>query len=423
MKSLNELKICITGSFGYKDIGDEAMLTEDLDYVVNTLGVPRQNIDLIGGDPGYMSEYHRHPVDHCFSCWWFERHLHQKRRGLVGRARSRLRRAFSGQPKVAKRVRDCDLVLVTGGGTVNTRDFQGNSLKRMHALVTHFKRLGKPIFMSGQTIGPLGRYDHHDRMAAEIVNAVDVLTVRDSRYSRRYLDIINASPKRFVETYDDACSLPYKDEQLPNDVVEFLELGPAAAVNVTEYTADTAEKRMFIADLCESIMSEHNLNIILVSHDVSDFSDLNVIRDMISNDLKKCTLLPDTRLWRDKVLKKMISGCSVAVGGRYHFIVLAGTSNTPFVGMCGNHYSYIKQDGFARPVGLEDFILTEKETWDLGVVKSKIASALERKIVIDGFFPRPTESMELFGEWVRACAGIQEAVPELLQHAGVGLPA
>ena len=70
--------------------------------------------------------------------------------------------------------------------------------------------------------------------------------------------------------------------------------------------------------------------------------------------------------------------------------------------MTGNHYSYIKQDGFARAIGLEDFILTEKETWDMSVIESKIKKALGLKLELGEKFPRPSVSMQHFGEWIRA---------------------
>jgi hypothetical protein len=44
MIEITNLRIAITGSFGFKDIGDEAMLTEDLNYILNELGIPRKNI-------------------------------------------------------------------------------------------------------------------------------------------------------------------------------------------------------------------------------------------------------------------------------------------------------------------------------------------------------------------------------------------
>ena len=407
-QQVKQMKICITGSFGFKDIGDEAMLTEDLDFILNVLKIPRENIYLIGGQQDYSSYYHNHPLDHCFASSLFQ-NQQQFREGGIRRKvelilKLILKRESIISRKVKRAVKNCDVLLVTGGGTINTRDAQGSSIKRMHALVTYFRQLGKPIFMSGQTVGPLGLYEEHDQLAVEIINAVDFLTVRDSLYSRRYLEIIKAKPKRFVKTFDDAYTLPYKDESLPNEVNDFLKLGDAVAVNVTKYTADTHEKRAFIASLCEHFIHDYSFNVILVSHDVEDYFNLSVIYDMVANNYKSSVILPDTRLWRDKMVKKLISCCRLAIGGRYHFIVFAGTSNTPFIGMTGNHYSYIKQDGFARAIGLEDFILTEKETWDMSVIKSKVKDALELKLELDKKFQRPSVSMQHFGEWMRVQA-------------------
>ena len=63
----NDFHLAISGSFGAMDIGDEAMLTEDLHYVLETVGIPRENIYLFGWQPEYMARYHKHPMQNCFS--------------------------------------------------------------------------------------------------------------------------------------------------------------------------------------------------------------------------------------------------------------------------------------------------------------------------------------------------------------------
>jgi len=440
-EKIKMIKICIAGSFGYKDIGDEAMLTEDLAFILDILKIPRENIYLIGGQPDYLSYYHNHPIDNCLKDSFFVEKIEaeqsqiqqlrqqllqarqqlqaefnelKRKRGILGKIKllfvepkttitqePELSPPSEPEPIESRIAKSSDMLLVTGGGTINTRDPNGRSVKRMHAIVTFFKKLGKPIFMSGQTIGPLGLIAEHDKLALEIINSVDFLTVRDNSYSRRYLEVINAKPKNFVETFDDAYTLPYKDEVLPDNIIEFTKSGNVVAFNVSEYTSDLPEQRVFIAKLCECLISEFSLKVLLVSHTTKDYFNLLIIYDMINNNLKKSILLPDIRMWRDKTLKKMISSCKIAIGGRYHFIVFAGTSNTPFIGMCGNHYSYIKQDGFAKQLGMSDFILTEKETWDMDAIKAKIKSAMNLKIDFEHKFERPSVSMKCFGEWLQ----------------------
>ncbi|MFH1618742.1 MAG: polysaccharide pyruvyl transferase family protein [bacterium] len=400
------MKLCISGSFGNMDIGDEAMLTEDLDFISNVLKISREDICLIGHQPDYMAFFHSHPRDRCFPSEAVQSNCQYRSACRRDRAaiflKSALRARLPFRRDIKRIAGECRALLITGGGTINTRNPEGSSIARMHALVSYFKNMGKPVFMSGQTIGPLGLMPRHDEMAREIISAADVLTVRDSFYSRRYLEVINAEPKELMETCDDAYALPYKDEILPPGVQSFLSSGEVAAVNVTTYTSETSSMRVFVAELCERMVRDLKLKVILTSHTEKDYFNLMGISDMLDNSAKGAVLLPDTRFWKDKTLKKMISCCRVAIGGRYHFIVFAGTSNTPFVGMCGNHYSYIKQDGFARAVGLENFILSEKDTWNMEVVLGKTREALGTRLDVESGCQRPSASMRRFGEWLRS---------------------
>ncbi len=61
------IHVAVAGSYGFMDIGDEAMLTEDLDYMHRVLGIPREQIYLYGAQPHYVAQYHRHPAANCLS--------------------------------------------------------------------------------------------------------------------------------------------------------------------------------------------------------------------------------------------------------------------------------------------------------------------------------------------------------------------
>jgi len=402
-----KLKVAVAGSFGYKDIGDEAMLTEDLEFLINHLGIPREQIYLFGHLNKYLSEYHSHPLSNCIYSPYLERVSYSYQanllKKLITKAKIVYRRQSEGCRLVEKIANDCDFLLITGGGTINTRAACAESLSRMHSLISFFVHLKKPVFVSGQTIGPLGINRYHDEKAKWIVENVDFLSVRDKHYSKRYLSLIDARPKRYLETYDDAYTLSYEDVKLPDDLQGFLGRGDCAAINVTKYTISNQKEKEFIARVVEYLVQDLGLNVIMVSHTPEDLSGLYVIFDMLDDSIKERVLLPDFRDERDRVLKKTISQCKVAVGGRYHFIVFAGTANVPFVGMCGNHYSYIKQDGFARQIGQEAYILNERDTWDFDVVTRKISERLEQKLELDQYFPYPSESMQALKDWIEEC--------------------
>ncbi len=417
-----DLRLCITGSFGFKDIGDEAMLTEDLGYVVDRVGVPRANITLLGGDPDYIAWYHGHPRERCDSSKAASRLESDRRRSRGDRLRAALRTLVRGPEtkpgqdrrtlaRLAAEVARADALIVTGGGTINSRDREGFSIRRIHSLIRLFHDHGVPIFLSGQTIGPLGLYPDHDRLAREIVQAADILTTRDALYSARYLAMIGARPHEHLEVLDDAAALEFRDAPLDQETEVFLARGPTAALNITEYTGYQHDQQVFVSRIAEHLIRAKGLQLVLVSHTDLDFCHLHVVRDMLPDELRRQVLLPDTRRWRDRSLKRLISRCRVAIGGRYHFVVFAATSDTPFVGMCGNHYSYVKQDGFARQLGLSDFVLTERETWCLERVVEAIDRALARSLEVEAGLPRPSASMRRLGAWLEQLAQGRRPVP------------
>lgn len=394
------LKLCIAGSFGYADIGDEAMLTAHLDFLQEELGIGPDQIYLFGDQPEYLSKYHGHPLHNCLSSRKLVAQSCVSRGDYASLIRwfPRLRPYYS--VGIRRLIRESSGLLVTGGGTINTRDEKGDSIRRLHAIISYFRDASKPIFLSGQTIGPLGLHRSHDCMAKEIVDAASRLTVRDSHYSRRYLAGIDGMREDLVETVDDAFALPYKHLNLPSDVAEFVSTGEVVAVNVTEYTSETARQRAFMAEVCETLIQRYNKKVVLVAHTPLDFFRLGMIRDMIQNNSKDSVLLPDTRAWCAGELKLLISKCLFAVGGRYHFIVFCATTGIPFLGMCGNHYSYIKQDGMARPLGLEDSILTEKETFDRGVFYSRLDELTQARPSPLQELPLPLPSFLALKEWI-----------------------
>lgn len=421
------MKLAITGSFGFMDIGDEAMLTEDLHFIKDNLRIKDEDIYLFGHNPEYVSDYHSHPQSHCRSSIALAgiQETDLDRRSTFSRLTDLMRKAINRERWVVKEQRAAnkeqpavdeilsmvDAVLVTGGGTINTRDSQARSLVRMHAMIQKFRKFELPIFISGQTIGPLGIYPDHDILAKEIIDAIDVLTVRDHDYSRKCLEHLGVRPAEFLETFDDAYSLPFEAEELPEVTSNFLNDGDIVAVNVTEYTANENEQRIFLARFCRWLIESEWKKILLLSHAPADLVNLQMILDLLPATSHEYIHLPDTRYWTGGQLKKAISLCDVAVGGRYHFIVFAGTSDTPFVGMCGNHYSYIKQDGFARPLGLSDFILTETETWQFEVLCERYQTALNSQLNLRDRFQRPSKSMEMFGDWLGNVDGLQTIKP------------
>ena len=302
------MKVVVTGSFGGGDIGDDAMVFPHLRTLAE-LGVAKSDIWLIGHIPEYMAEHFDHPINRC----------------------------IKSDPAVGNAITaNTDLLLVTGGGTINTRDEAGYSIRRAHRLIKPFVSRGVPIFMSGQTIGPLGVNKEHDRMAKEIIDNVDVLTVRDRCASRGEVYRIGANPRELIETVDDAGDIP-----LANELPIKLPSGSRAIVNTTLYTYDTLKKQAAIQEVCRRLQ-DRGYVVLLLPHHGMDLDHLGAVHDKVPD-----TVLVDTTGWHGTQTKKLIAHCQLVIGGRYHVVVFGMSTATDCVGMAGNHYSWVKQFGFA----------------------------------------------------------------------------
>jgi len=335
------MKLLITGSFGNEDIGDDAMLTMHLNNIYNQ-GFKKCDIHLLGNKPKYMSWYFNHPIENCHSGF---KHLDLNK---------------------------IDRVLFTGGGTINTRK-ESRSLAMKHLIFKIISNHKLPVFMSGQTIGPLGKNKEHDDQARYIINYVDVLTVRDSYKSKYFIDLIGAKPKKFYETNDDAVNLPLIDTNYKYSDKNTI------AFNISNYTSDTKEKMDMLIKICEKILNKYK--VLLIPHHPIDQIRLEMIRLKLNND--NCRLL-DIKNLRGIDVKSIISKCKYGIGGRYHFLVFCISAGIPCVSMAMDEYSYIKQYGFLEKLGLEKLI--NNDIIELENVKiPKIGE---------------TMSFKLFNEWI-----------------------
>lgn len=359
------MKLCITGTFGNKDVGDDAMLTCWLAFL-KYIEITREEIWLVGHQPHYMAWYFDHPIERCIASRDFPK----------------------GFP-----VAEMDRLLVTGGGSMNTRPKEGGAgTRRMYQLVSPF--FGKPIFISGQTIGPLGVNPDDDAKVKEIVEHADWLTTRDSTYSVECLGRLDAWPKQMDTTVDDAAGLPCARASLPDNVLGFLAQGPVAAVNLDTYTGNTPQHIAAIGQAVKHLMDK-GWRIVFVPHHMKD---THAFRYMLpSLDKKNALLLSDVGL-RAEQCKRVIALCDLAMGGRYHFVVFAASVRTPVVGLAGSEYSYIKQHGFLRAIGLGGAAVQPSEVFD----PAALIKVVDVVTSVRPTAPVPkSTSFDHFAEWIR----------------------
>lgn len=319
------MTLWITGSFGNYDIGDDAMLTMYLQHLAS-LGVPRSSIRLIGHDRAYTSWYHNHPKALCYKSEKFDHTAHAK---------------------------PGDRLLVTGGGTLNTRDQRGRSVHRMHQLVYGFKKFGIPMFISGQSVGPLGINKKHDKLAREVVHSADVFGTRDKTYSIQTLKQIKAKPRQLVTTLDDATHLPAAQDGPAYDIS-----AKRVLMNVSVYTYTTTKQKKQMVDLCKKLL-ERGSNPLLLPH---ASTDTPLLQDLAA----KVGLEQPINIvqWRGEDSKALCARSAGVFSARYHLCVFAWCVGVPCIGLATNDYGFRKLHGFAREIGRSNCVLDLRKPVD-----------------------------------------------------------
>lgn len=364
------MNICITGSFGNRDVGDDAMLTCWLEHL-RQLGIGREAIWLVGHQPEYMAWYFSHPLEQCISS-----------------------KTFPGDFPVSS----MDMLLVTGGGTMHTRGAGGGSIRRANQLIGPFLRAGVPTFISGQTVGPLGVDASHDAIARDIIGGADVFTVRDSTYSPGFISDIAAHPQELICTVDDAAALSYSGSRLPTRLEAFLAdtRRPIVAFNLDTFTWRTPECVRRVGQALLHLL-RLNWRAVLVPHHPNDsLAYKRYLWPLIPNDLRGQIREFYQPSYRAEQCKRIISQCQLAIGGRYHFVVFAASCGVPVVGMAPCEYAYVKQHGCLRELGLGDCVVGPEKVFD----PEALIAAVGRVVAVrpSGVMPY-SDSFAAFSKW------------------------
>lgn len=372
------MKIATFGSYAMMDIGDDAMLYRDLDYIINIIGVPIGDIRIITRNIKAIVKYLRELGINEEAC-------------------------VQETPQVIDDTLEwCDKVLITGGGTINTRRTVA-SLNRMHEFVARCRNRGKEVFLSGQTIGPLGLNQKQDRLAREIIEYCSVVTVRDFNRSLEYAKLIGSTIDNIYQTVDDAWGLEGCEVKVP-DIDKFLD-EDVIGFNANNYAFTATDEYVYIATkVCDTIISKYNKKILFIHQGLSlPYLDAGISRRIYNQSNHKdkmlCNSFVDVSC---REFKGIISRLDGLLASRYHSLVFAAASGIPYVGICADFYSWLKQIGFSEKLGM-DKCLIEANDISLDNILNKFDMSINNDYSgkLEEFNEHKNDSMEMFSEFIK----------------------
>ena len=373
-------KVVLIGGYGHKDIGDESMPHAVRINLRKALG-DEVEVVMLSYDPACTQEVHgeksRRDFNHIsygagaslklkvaakiltltlLAAAWMEKF------GI------RLR-LWGGAREALNEICTADIILNVGGGNINSM-IPGELYKKCTTYLVA-SILGKPVFVSGQTMGPY--YGFFDKAYARYcLNKVAMISFRDKKVSHDRLVALGVNRPVMFDAADDAITLNgisdakarlflenetgKSFEELTKSLVILLNLKASLSLFKGAGRDGNLDNEVsLMAEIADALCDNYGCTIIYFPTDFSSGVDDRVLHAAAYGKMKnKGAAYCLNNEYSDTELIGMINCADVVIGGRYHFNVFAASCFKPFLGISSGVYQRTKLQGLADLCGLPE---------------------------------------------------------------------
>ena len=291
-------KIIISGYYGFANAGDEAMLTAMIEAF--TLLDPHVEITVLSGNPEETRRQHGVKAIHRLN-----------------------------YPEIIGVLRQADL-LISGGGSLLQDVTSDRSFYYYLSIVMLAKKLGKPVMLYAQGIGPV--QGNLARCAMRVIgNMVDLITVRDEGSREELLDLRVTKPPVYV-TADPVLALLPMDKAMGRILLSRagVERGsrPCIGISVREWQNWLSYKKV-IAEVADRIAREWSAQIVYLPMQWPE--DVAAAREIVRRSKYPAFVLDEA--YTTNELLAMIGQMDLLIGIRLHALIFAAVMNVPIIGV------------------------------------------------------------------------------------------
>ena len=306
-------RIVVSGYYGSKNAGDEAMLAAMLE-VLGDLD-PKLHITVISADPEDTRK--RHGVD---AISWL------------------------GFPTIIRELRQVDL-LISGGGSL----LQNDTSRRSHyyymviIMLAHF--LGTRVMLYAQGIGPIiGRVAQW--AMGYLGNHVDLITVRDEGSLKELARLgIN---KTIIEcTADPVLAIHPVGKEAGRAIFKAYHADgakPVLGISVREWQGWHHYKEV-LAEVSDMVVRELGARVVFIPMQFPD--DVKAAQSIAALTQEECTVLKDE--YTTSEFLSLVGNMDLVLGIRLHALIFAGVMGVPMLGISYDP----KIDRFLASIGEE----------------------------------------------------------------------
>lgn len=295
--ALPDVRIVLSGYYGYANSGDEAILSTIIKSI--NRNVKNAEVTVLSKSPGMtMYTYDCKAVDR-FNVF-----------------------------QVYKAVKKCD-ILVSGGGSLFQDRTSTRSLLYYTFIIYLAEKLGKKVMIYANGVGPIFEKENR-RLAASVVNKADVITIRDENSMEELRSMggwredmhITSDPVFMINAAPvDRINEIFKAKGIPLDK-------PIIMVSIRNWSSIEGFNRK-IAMLCDKLYENYNCNIVFLAMQIPD--DV-VISRKAREYMKNPAYLLDEE-YSSEELAGIIKKADFAITMRLHALIFSARAGVPFVGI------------------------------------------------------------------------------------------
>lgn len=327
-------KIVISGYYGFCNAGDEAMLSAMIGAFWDL--EPGIRITVISGNPKDTAERHGVQAVHRFD--------------LAG---------------IARALRDADM-LISGGGSLLQDVTSDRSLYYYLSIMWLAKKLGTPVMLYGQGIGPVGG-SLARRVTRRICRQADLITVRDEGSKKELLELGVTHPEITV-TADPVLGMHPVSPHAGRLVLRRYGMEGAKlliGVAVRQWKNLSQYKRQ-MAEAADELIRRYQARIVFLPMQIPD--DVMVSRSILQQmkEQKSAAILSE-RFSTTEFLS-IVGNLDMLIGIRLHALIFGAVMQVPVIGLSYDP----KIERFLASIGEQP--VTDLESVTAQAVLNKVAS-------------------------------------------------
>lgn len=293
----SEKRIVVSGYYGSKNAGDEAMLAAMLEVLCDL--EPKLNITVISASPVDTSA--RHGVE---SVSWLD---------------------FGA---IIKALRGADL-LISGGGSLLQNVTSRRSLYYYLAIIGLAKSLGTKVMLYAQGIGPIrGRLARH--VMRSVASRADLITVRDQG-SLEELKSLGITRPHIERTADPVLAIHPVGRETGRAIFRSYHAEgarPVVGISVRDWRGWHHFKEV-LADVSDRIVRELDASVVFLPMQFPE--DVKAAGDIRELTKEPCTVLADE--YTTSEFLSLVGNMDLMLGIRLHALIFAGVMGVPMLGI------------------------------------------------------------------------------------------